>query len=142
MRIAIPEHHLSLDPSSEWVADETDAEARESYGLYLRSVDYGVYLNVRSQDAGGHALTRDGLSELLRDQNWASPPFDEWSSTLDELVVVGATFETEGMGGEVVLEIFVTDGKRLANLAGPGQRAVIQALAPSARRLARTLRFE
>jgi hypothetical protein len=138
----IPEHRLSLDASSEWVADETDAESRESYGLYLRSVEYGVFLNVRSQVAGGHALTPDGLSELLHDQSWASSPFDVWTSTLDELVVVGGTFETEGMGGEVVLEIFATDGKRLANLAGPGQRAIIHALTPSARRLARTLRFE
>jgi hypothetical protein len=45
------------------------------------------------------------------------------------------------MGGEVVLEVFVTDGHSLANLAGPGERAVITALVPSVKRLVNTLQF-
>ncbi len=55
---------------------------------------------------------------------------------------VGGSFETVGMGGEVVLEIFSTDGRRVANLVGPGERATIVAVTPAARRLAGTLRFE
>jgi hypothetical protein len=46
------------------------------------------------------------------------------------------------MGGEVVLEVFVTDGHVVANLVGPGERAVIAAVTPSVQRVAGTLRFE
>ena len=141
MRIDLPQHRLSLDPSTDWVPDEMEPEAVASFGLYLRSAAHGVFLSVRSQESGGHPLTKDGLLGLLREQNWASPPFDEWTSASEELIVVGGTFETTGMGGEVVLEIFVTDGRSLANLTGPGERAVIVALTPSARRLANTVRF-
>jgi hypothetical protein len=45
------------------------------------------------------------------------------------------------MGGEVVIEVFATDGRRVANLAGPGERAVITAVTPAVKRLAGTLRF-
>ena len=101
-----------------------------------------MYVNVRSQDAGGHPLTKDGLLALLREQDWASPPFGEWSSTpSSKVTAVGGTFETVGMGGEVVLEVFASDGLWLANLAVPGQRAVIAALVPAVRRLVNTLQF-
>jgi hypothetical protein len=141
MRLGLPQHRLSLDPSTDWVADEMDPEALESFGLYLRSAEHGVFLNVRSQESGGHPLTKDGLLALLREQNWASPPFDEWTEVSSGLTVVGGTFETIGMGGEVVLEVFVTDGRSLANLTGPGERTVIASLVPSAKKLATTLRF-
>jgi hypothetical protein len=111
-------------------------------GIYLRSAEHGIYLNVRAQGAGEHPHTRQGLLDFLREQGWASAPFDEWVVTSGELTAVGATFETEGMGGEVVLEVFVTDGKCVANLAGPGRREIIAAVTPSAQRLVRTLRFE
>ena len=142
MRIALPQHHLSIEPSGEWVADEMDPKAVDSFGLYLRSTVHGVYLNVRAQQAGGHPLTTNGLLGLLREQNWASPPFDEWTATAGPLNIVGGTFETVGMGGEVVLEVFVTNGRLVANLAGPGERAVITAATPAACELASTLRFE
>ena len=141
MRIALPEHHLSIDPGTEWVADPVEP-AISHLGLYVRSAEHGVYLNVRAQETGGHPPTREGLLALLREQGWASVPFDEWVVTSGELTAVGGTFETEGMGGEVVLEIFVTNGDAVANLAGPGQRDVIAALMPSAKRLVSTLRFE
>ncbi|MGO8997974.1 MAG: hypothetical protein ACLQVI_32030 [Polyangiaceae bacterium] len=41
-----------------------------------------------------------------------------------------------------MLEVFVTDGHRVASLAGPGERSVIAAVTPSVQRLAGTLRFE
>jgi hypothetical protein len=66
---------------------------------------------------------------------------DEWIVESGS-VVVGGTFETVGMGGEVVLEIFVTDGRSVANVAGPGERAIIAAATPAVRRLASSLRFE
>ena len=69
-------------------------------------------------------------------------PHGEWTTTSGPLTIVGGTFETVGMGGEVVLEVFVTDGRFVANLAGPGERAVIAAVTPSVQRLADTLRFE
>ncbi|HEX3595395.1 MAG TPA: hypothetical protein VHU80_09845 [Polyangiaceae bacterium] len=142
MRITIPQHHFSLEPSTEWVADDMDPEAVDSFGIYLRSLELGVFLNVRPEDAGDHPLTADGLTALLREQSWASAPFDEWLHESGPLIIVGGTFETVGMGGEVVLEVFATDGRSLANLVGPGERAVIAALVPSVKRLAGTLHFE
>jgi hypothetical protein len=67
---------------------------------------------------------------------------DEWSSTSKDLTIVGGSFEATGMGGEIVLEIFVTDGHQVANLVGPGPREIIEALRPAAARLAATVRFE
>ncbi len=127
---------------SEWVADEMAPATLDQLGLFLRSAEHGVYVNVRAQGASVHPLTTEGLLQLLREQNWASVPFDEWVTTSRGLIVVGGTFETVGMGGEVVLEVFVTDGRSVANLAGPGERAVIAAVTPSVQRLASTLRFE
>ena len=141
MRITLPQHHLSVDPSSDWIADEMDPEAMDRFGLYLRSAEHGVYLNARSQEPGNHPLTKEGLLAILREQNWASPPFDEWTSTPNGLTAVGGSFETVGMGGEVVLEVFATDGRSLVNLAGPGERTVIRALMPAVRRLVNTLQF-
>jgi hypothetical protein len=142
VRIALPAHHLSIDPGDEWLADETAPKTVEVHGLYLRSSKHGVYFNVRAQGAGQHPLTQDGLLALLREQNWGAAPFDEWVATAGTLALVGGTFETVGMGGEVVLEVFVTDGHQVANLAGPGERSVIAAVTPSVQRLALTLRFE
>ena len=142
MRITLRSHHLSIDPSAEWVADEMDPSAVDRFGLYLRSAEHGVYLNVRAQEAGVHALTPEGLLGLLREQSWASGPLDEWVRSSGNLELVGGTFETTGMGGEVVLEVFVTDGRAVANLAGPGERAVMAAVIPAVQRLADTLRFE
>lgn len=140
MTIHLPAHHLSIDPSDDWVPDPV-APGTEHLGLYLRSSEFGVYLNVREQASGPHALTKDGLLALLREQQWG-PAIDEWSTSSGDLVIVGGSFEAEGMGGEVVLEVFVTDGRRIANLAGPGPRPIIAALRPAAQRLAATVRFE
>jgi hypothetical protein len=142
MRLSIPSHHVSIDPTSEWIADAMDPQTVDLHGVYLRSVAYGVYLNVRSQEAGVHPRTAEGLRAMLRAQEWASPPFDEWGVDSGPVIVVGGTFKTVGMGGEVVLEIFVTDGRSVASLVGPGERAVIAAATASAQRLASSLRFE
>jgi hypothetical protein len=142
MRIELGDHRVSIDPSTEWIADEMQPATLDQLGLFLRSAEHGVYVNVRAQEPGGHPLTSEGLLGLLREQSWASAPFDEWVTTSNEVVVVGGTFETVGMGGEVVLEVFVTDGHTVANLAGPGPRAVIAAVTPAVQRLASTLRFE
>jgi hypothetical protein len=140
MTLSLPAHHLTVAPSDDWVPDPI-APGTEHLGLYLRHTEFGVYLNVREQDAGSHALTKDGLVALLREQEWG-PSIDEWSTSAGELVIVGGSFETSGMGGQVVLEIFVTDGRRVANLAGPGPRVVIAAIRPAAQRLAATIRLE
>lgn len=141
MRITLAEHRLSIDPGAEWVAEPIDPAASH-LGLYLRSVEHGVYMNVRAQETGAHSPTHQGLVALLREQGWASPPFDEWATAPGALTAVGGTFETTGMGGEVVLEVFVTNGQAVANLAGPGDRAVIAALTPAVKRLVSTLVFE
>ncbi len=141
MRVTVRDHALSFAPGSEWIADVMEPATEAQLGLYVRSVERGVYLNVRSQEAGDHALTREGMTALLRAQSWASAPFDEWSEASGDLAIAGGTFETTGMSGEVVLEIFVTDGRAVANLAGPGERTAIAAVTASARALARTLRF-
>lgn len=142
MRVTVPSHRLSVDTSDEWLADEMDPKAVELHGLYLRSSLHGVYFNVRAQAAGQHPLTRERLLAILHEQSWASAPFHEWALPSGPLTVVGGTFETVGMGGEVVLEVFVTDGHRVANLAGPGERSVIAAVTPFVQRLASTVRFE
>jgi hypothetical protein len=142
VRVALPAHRLSVDASDEWLADEMDPKTLELHGLYLRSSKHGVYFNVRAQGVGQHPLTRDGLLAFLHEQDWASAPFDEWVATAGPLTLVGGTFETVGMGGEVVLEVFVTDGHVVANLTGPGERSVIAAVTPSVQQLAGTLRFD
>jgi hypothetical protein len=142
LRVALAAHRLSIDTSDEWLADEMDPKTLELHGLYLRSSEHGVYFNVRAQGVGQHPLTRDGLLAVLHEQSWASAPFDEWALTSGTLTLVGGTFETVGMGGEVVLEVFVTDGHVVATLAGPGERSVIAAVTPSVQRLASSLRFE
>ncbi|MBK8998064.1 MAG: hypothetical protein IPM35_20260 [Myxococcales bacterium] len=141
-RIALARQKLSIEPTADWVADEMPEETLDELGLYLRSTEHGVYLNVRAEGVVHHPLTTDGLLALLCEQNWASAPFDEWTTSSGPISIVGGTFETEGMGGEVVLEIFLTDGRRVANLAGVGERTAILAVTPAARRLALTLRFE
>jgi hypothetical protein len=141
MRIALPAHSISIDPSAEWIADEMDPKAVAQFGIYLRSSEHGVYFNVRKQDGGAHPRTTMGLLDLLREQSWASAPFDVWTAASGARSIVGGTFETVGMGGEVVLEVFVTDGHAVANIAGPGERAVIAAVGESVRRLAATLEF-
>jgi hypothetical protein len=141
MRITVHGQHVSIDPGTEWVADAMDPATETQLGLYLRSVEHGIYLNVRTQEAGGHPLTLEGMAALLREQAWASAPSDEVTEVADDLAIALGTFETTGMRGEVVLEIFVTDGRTVANLAGPGERGVIASVTPAARRLARTVRF-
>jgi len=142
VRISLPRQHFSIDPGHEFVADALDQTVTDELGVYFRSKEHGIYLNACALAPGGHPLTTDGLFALLREQGWASAPFDEWSDTAELVSIVGGTFETVGMGGEVVLEIFVTDGRSVANLAGPGKREIIAAVTPAARRLASTLRFE
>lgn len=140
MRVSVPEHRLSVDTLGEWVADPIEPGS-EHLGLYLRSLQHGVYLNVRAQDPGKHALSKDGLLGLLREQNWGAS-IDEWSTTVGAFTLVGGSFETSGMGGEIVLEMFLTDGRRVANLAAPAPRTVIAALRSAAERLAATIHFE
>lgn len=141
MRVSIRHHHVSFDPLTDWVPDVMEPATEAQHGMYARSVEHGLYLNVRSQDSGGYPLSPDGLAALLHAQAWASPPFDVWSELGGTLTVVGGSFETKGMGGEVVLEVFVTDGRGLVNLVAPGERAQILAMTPSVRLLARSLRF-
>ncbi len=141
MRISIA-HNFSLETAADWILDEQDPAVREQLGIYLRSQEHGIYLNVRAEQAGGRGLTTEGLLQVLREQSWASPPFDEWVLTVPPLVIVGGTFETVDMNGEVVLEVFASDARSLVNFATPGERAVIAAATPSVQRLAQTLRFE
>lgn len=136
-----PPHSLSLDLGDAWLPDQQTPEQVRELGAYLRSNSHGIYLNARRQGAGGHSLDEAGLRGLLHEQAWASAPFDAWTASEGGLVVVGGTFETVGMGGEVVIEIFATDGRAVANLAGVGERAAIVAVTPAARALAKTLRF-
>ena len=140
MRINVPKHRFSIETSDEWVPDDLDAEAL--HGLYLRSVAFGLYMNVRAQQADGHPLTEQGLRALLDAQGWKPPPFDAWTEHVGDLTIVGGTFETEGMNGEVVLEVLVTDGRSVVNLAGPAPREIIVAATPAVRRLAATLKLD
>lgn len=142
MRLSLPApHSLSIDLGEEWLPDERAAELIEDYGVDVRSKTHLIYLNLRRHGAGDHALDAKGLLGILREQNWASAPFNEWTLKSDGLVAVGGTFDTVGMGGEVVTEIFVTDGTSVANLAGVGERSVMALVTPAAQALVKTLRF-
>ena len=146
MRLHLPSpHNFSIDPADAWLADDQPPQHVQDFGVYLRSKAHGVFLNARTQSAGDHPLTEQGMLAFLREQNWASKPFNAWSEThtTEEslLFIAGGSFETVGMGGEVVLEVFATNGSSVVNFAGPGERTAILALTPSAQELARSLRF-
>lgn len=141
MRIESSHHRLSIDPGAAWEVDPADPATVESFGFYLRSVAFGFYLNVRSEAAPTHPLTELGLRAHLHDQSWASPPFDEWSLHEGTLTIVGGTFETTGMNGEVVLEVYATEGTHLVNLAGPAPREIIAAGTHAVQQLVKTLRL-
>ena len=141
MRIESTHHRLSIEPGDAWEVDPADPATVESFGLYLRSVAYGFYLNVRSEPVPAHPLTEAALLAHLRSQSWASPPFDEWVLHEGPLTVVGGTFETTGMNGEVVLEVYATDGTHLVNLVGPAPREMVAAGTPDVQRLVRSLRL-
>jgi hypothetical protein len=138
MRVLIPGHDVSLELGSEWIADPFSSKTA-THGAYLRSAEHGLYVNVRAQTIDPHPLTMEGLRAFLGEQNWASPPFDSWSAT--DPLAVGGSFETIGMNGEVVLEVYATDGKSVMNLATPADRALIVAVTPSVKKLLTTLRF-
>ena len=140
-RIESRHHRLSIDPLGEWELDPSDAAAVETHGFYLRSIALGFYLNVRSETPPAHPLTEAGLRMHLGEQGWPGPPFDTWTLHEGSLVLVSGTFETTGMNGEAVLEIYATDGVHLVNLAGPAPREILEAAALSVRRLVRTLRL-
>jgi hypothetical protein len=141
MRIRLPHHDtISVDPNGEWTADPIDPAAPD-FGLYLRSNEFAFYLNLREQPKGAHSLDATGMSALLREQGWPSAPFDEWVSTAGARVTVGATFEMQATA-EVVVEVFVTDGRSIVNFAGPAERTTLAAAMPSIRRLVETLRFD
>jgi hypothetical protein len=139
MRFSIPAHRLSVDPGDAWIPDPI-TPGSEHVGAYLRSLEFGIYLNVREDDGAGHPLTKDGMVALLREQNWG-PAIDEWHGAAGDLVMAGGSFEASGMRGEIVMEIFVTDGRRVADLAGPGPREIIAKVRPSAQKLAASIRF-
>ncbi len=143
MEIALTDHLLRFDPAGAWEVAKGwgDPSLHATHGLYLASVEHGVELHVREQRAGPFALTEAGLVDLLRDQRWASPPFDERVTRHAGVLVVGGTFEAP-RSGEVVREWFVTNGRVLANVAMPGARSAVAAALPSAERLVATLRFD
>ena len=143
MRLDVPEHHFSIETSDDWVVDEAEsAEQRATLGIYLRSVAFGLYVNVRQQSVGDHPKTGDGLLAFLREQGWASASFDEWTEIAGCTIAVGGTFEmTPDRSGEVVHEAFVTDGRIVVNLATPGPRAVIEAAIPSVKKLVSAITF-
>lgn len=141
MRIESPPHRLSIDLGAEWGCEPSDAAAVENFGLYLRSRELGFYLNVRAEPAPAHPLSEAGLAAHLREQGWASPPFDTWTLHQIPLCVVAGTFETTGMNGEVVLEVYATDGAHLVNLVSPAPREIIAAGTAAVQRLVRTLRL-
>jgi hypothetical protein len=147
MRLHLPSPHgLSIELANAWRAEDQPPDLVEDFGAYVRSEGTRITLNVRAQSAGDHPRTERGMTAFLREQNWASKPFNAWSETVatedGPLFIAGGSFETVGMGGEVVLEIFATNGSSVANFAGSGERDVMVALTPIAQELARSLRFD
>jgi len=126
---------FTLDTADEWVTGVSS----EIHGVGLRSVAFGIEIHVRTQPPYEHELTQRGLLALLRDQQWASRPFDETTRVVGSLIVVAGTFEMQG--DEVVREFFITDGRSLANAAMPGKRAHVAAAAQAAERLVASIRF-
>ena len=142
MKVAVAGHAIWLDTANEWsVAKGWDDESiQETHGLYLDSIEHGVQVHVRAQGKGPYPLTKDGLLEMLRDQQWASRPFDETQTIVGALIVVAGTFEMTEKD-RIVREWFVTDGHALANVAMPATRERMATVLSSAERLVTTLRF-
>lgn len=143
MRLYVHGHKLSIDPGGDWVIADgwSEAAIQRTHGLYLRSLKNGLQLHLRRQTHHKHALTTDGLRWMLRDQKWASPPFDEETIVVGGLTVVAGTFDRVE-AGDTVLEAFIADGIHLANAVMPGARAQVEAAREAALRLACSVRFE
>ncbi len=143
MRIALARQGFALETHREWMVQDgwDDPALQDTHGLYLRSAMRGAEIHVCSISAAACALTPEGLASLLREQNWASPPFDDATTVGEDFVVVAGTFETPWTD-IVVREFFATDGRRLANAVLRGTRAQVAAARPSAERLVASLRFE
>lgn len=142
MRVEVAGQSVWLETGGDWVVAPGWEERRlqETHGLYLRSDAHGAELHVRRQGCAG-PLTSAGLRQLLSEQRWASPPYDE-ACTVDEgRVIVAGTFDMAD-DDRVVREWYVTDGRSLASVAMPGGRAVLRDALPSAERLVATIRFE
>jgi hypothetical protein len=133
---------LTLDTAGEWevVPGWGARPVARVHDLVMRSVAHGTVLNVRSQGAGDNDLTNAGLLNLLREQQWASRPFDEASTVVGQLTIVAGTFKMAD-DKRLVREFFVTDGRALANAAVVGTSAEIDTLTQSVVRLLATARF-
>jgi hypothetical protein len=83
---------FTLDTADEWVTNVSS----DIHGVGLRSVAFGIEIHVRTQPPYEHELTQRGLLALLRDQQWASRPFDETTRVVGSLIVVAGTFEMQG----------------------------------------------
>jgi hypothetical protein len=142
MRIAVAGHAIVLDAADEWsiAPGWEDPSLQETLGVYLCSFEHGVQLHVRAQGSGPFPLTKDGLIELLHDQQWASRPFDEAHTVDGNMAIVAGTFDMDE--DQIIREWFVTDGRSLANVAMPLKRARSSAVLASAERLVSTLRFQ
>jgi hypothetical protein len=139
MRTSIGGHGFSVDLGSEWTIMDggRDPSLQRDHGVYLRHCG-GLQLHVRGY--GSEAGNADALRALLADQNWASAPFDE-VVTVGDMTVVSALFKMLPPW-DVVLEGFVTDGRKIANFAMPGPHEAVAGARAAAETLARSVRFE
>ena len=138
MLVAISGHALQLD-AGDWLVEDGwhDAAVQEQHGIYLRRG--GAQLHVRSFNVL-EDLTPKGLLAHLREQKWASRPFEEKTFTVGTLTVVAGTFATH-RENELVREFFVTDGRRVANAALTGTRDALADSLASAERVVASIRF-
>jgi hypothetical protein len=128
-----------MDLGDEWVVSEgcSDPSLQRLHGVYLRHGD-GLQLHV-VRHVGQVPRSVAELRALLRQQNWASAPYDEVIVD-DAPIMASALFEM--LPRDIVLEGFVTDGRQCANFAMPGPPDAVIAARSAAERLARSLRFE
>jgi hypothetical protein len=142
VRTPIAGHGLSLDPSEDWRIDDpwSDPSVQRDHGVYLTNIAEAVSVHVRGHLSRSD-LDLEGMRSLVREQNWPPPIFDEESDTHDGLTWAAATWDTNERGN-VVREYFVTDGRRVANLALVGAPERVLRATPSVTRLVRSLRFD
>ncbi len=124
MIVGVAGQRITLDTMDQWAVAEgwEDLGRQEMHGLNLYSAPHGVQIHVRAFETGGHPLTRDGLVNLLHEQQWATPPFDQMQVMLPNLTVVARTFGTRD-GDCVVREFFVSalpGAPRSATFVSPG----------------------
>lgn len=141
MRFDVVGHGLSIDPPGDLrcVAPDHEPEIQRRFGVTLRSDAHEVEVQVRAIEPASCALDARGMTDLVRRQQWRPPGFDPESGAAGALTWAAMTWDGDPF---VVRECFVTDGRRVANVALVGRtRAAVAGATPLVEALIEGLRL-